>query len=41
VGDEVHRGRGITVLFEKETDHLIKKYGNGTECGEIDHHLIA
>jgi len=20
VGDEVHRGRGITVLFEKETD---------------------
>ncbi|CAD8120836.1 unnamed protein product [Paramecium sonneborni] len=41
LGLEVHRGAGITMLFEKETKQLIKDYQNGQNCGEISKYTIA
>ncbi|CAD8096417.1 unnamed protein product [Paramecium primaurelia] len=41
LGLEVHRGAGITMLFEKETKQLIKEYQNGQKCGQISKYVIA
>ncbi|CAK72571.1 unnamed protein product (macronuclear) [Paramecium tetraurelia] len=40
VGLEVHRGRGIKVLFPEETKKLQEKYKNGKSCG-ADHSLLV
>jgi hypothetical protein len=41
MGQEVHRGRGITVIFEEQLANLIKNYENGKLCGERKNILIA
>ncbi|CAD8046757.1 unnamed protein product [Paramecium sonneborni] len=40
VGLEVHRGRGIKVLFPDETKKLQETYKNGKRCG-ADHSLLV
>ncbi|CAD8046668.1 unnamed protein product [Paramecium primaurelia] len=40
VGLEVHRGRGIKVLFPEETKKLQETYRNGKRCG-VDHSLLV
>ncbi|CAD8106689.1 unnamed protein product [Paramecium sonneborni] len=41
LGLEVHRGAGISILFQKETKQLIQDYQNGQICGEISNYVIA
>ncbi|CAK56620.1 unnamed protein product (macronuclear) [Paramecium tetraurelia] len=41
LGLEVHRGAGITMLFQKETQQLIKEYQNGQNCGLNSKYIIA
>ncbi|CAK61412.1 unnamed protein product (macronuclear) [Paramecium tetraurelia] len=41
MGLEVHRGRGITMLFPEETEQLREKFQNGYACGEIKTYKLA
>ncbi|KAM3127735.1 hypothetical protein pb186bvf_020167 [Paramecium bursaria] len=35
LGLEVHRGRGIVVLFPHEVENIKNDYGNGKKCGQV------
>ncbi|CAD8208080.1 unnamed protein product [Paramecium octaurelia] len=41
MGLEVHRGRGITMLFPDETEKLKEKFQNGLGCGVIQTYKVA
>lgn len=41
MGLEVHRGKGITVLFEKNMKNLQNDYQNGDLCGKKKDLLVA
>ncbi|CAK92738.1 unnamed protein product (macronuclear) [Paramecium tetraurelia] len=41
MGLEVHRGRGITMMFPQETEELKDKFQNGQVCGQIKTYRVA
>ncbi|CAD8109435.1 unnamed protein product [Paramecium sonneborni] len=41
MGLEVHRGRGITMLFPQETEELKNRFQNGEICGQIKTYKVA
>ncbi|CAD8189187.1 unnamed protein product [Paramecium octaurelia] len=41
MGLEVHRGRGITMMFPQETEELKDKFQNGYVCGQIKTYRVA
>ncbi|CAD8200294.1 unnamed protein product [Paramecium pentaurelia] len=41
MGLEVHRGRGITMLFPQETEELKEKFQYGQICGQIKTYRVA
>ena len=40
-GSDVHKGKGITVIFDEEEKSLKEKYNSGNFCGKENQILIA
>lgn len=41
MGKEVHRGRGIKMLFPQEREELNKKFDKGELCGSVKTFKVA
>ena len=41
MGKEVHRGRGISMLFPQEKEDLNKKFQKGENCGSVKTFKVA